>query len=64
MLFLGIVASVYFQQDYNEITFIPQPTLDVPVALSKQMIDLGVVYKSPTIIETIRVFLNQHGVQM
>ena len=61
ILFLGIVASVYFQQDLNQIIMIPQNTVDIPMARAKQMIDLGVVFKSTTILETIQDYLKVKG---
>jgi len=62
LLFLGVVASVFFQQDINEIRILSQLTLGVPVAISRQMIDLGIVYKASTIIEAIEDFLSTKGV--
>jgi len=61
LFFLGVVASVFFQQDVNEIRMRSIPTVDVPVAVSRQMIDLGVVFKASTIIETIEIFLREKG---
>jgi hypothetical protein len=57
VLFLGIVASVYFRQDVNEIKIVSVPIVDIPVAVSRQMINLGVVFKASTIVETILAFL-------
>jgi len=58
---LGIVASVFFQKDVNEIRVRSIPTVDMPVAISKQMIDLGIVFKASTIVEAIRIFLRERG---
>lgn len=61
LYFLGVVASVFFQQDVNEIRIRSVPTVDVPVAVSRQMIDLGVVFKASTIVEAIEIFLRERG---
>lgn len=61
LLFLGIVASVFFKKDINEIRILSIPTADVPVAISKQMVDLGVVFKASTVIEAIEGFLREKG---
>ena len=59
--FLGVIASVFFQEDVNEIRIRSIPTVNLPVAVSRQMIDLGVVFKASTIIEAIKVFLKEHA---
>lgn len=61
LLFLGVVASVFFQKDISEIRIRSVPTADVPVAVSKQMVDLGVVFKASTIVEAIEAFLRKKG---
>lgn len=61
LYFLGVIASVFFQKDINEIRIRSVPMVDVPVAVSKQMIDLGIVFKASTIIETIRAFIKETG---
>lgn len=63
LLFLGTVASVYFRQDVNEIRMVTQPAVDRPVAISQQMIDLGVVFKADTVVETVKSFLSQNGLE-
>jgi len=61
LYFLGVVASVFFQEDVNEIRIRSIPTLDLPVSVSRQMVDLGVVFKASTILETIEAFLKERG---
>lgn len=56
-IFMGIVASVLINQDVNKIEIINIPAKDIPCVKTKQMLDLGVVFKSPCIIETIESFL-------
>ncbi|MDH5783464.1 MAG: hypothetical protein OEZ35_07370 [Candidatus Bathyarchaeota archaeon] len=63
LYFLGIIASVFFQKDFNEIRIRSIPTVDVPVAVSRQMVDLGIVFKASTIIETIEGILQEWGEQ-
>ena len=62
LLFLGIVASVFFHEEANEIQIMSVPTSHVPVAVFRQMVDLGVVYKASTILEAIDAFLRARGV--
>ncbi len=57
IIFLGIVASVFYREDLNKIQIMSQPTVDVPVAVSRQMIDIGIVFKASTIVETIESYL-------
>ncbi len=61
LFFLGVIASVFFQEDVNQIRTRYIPITDVPLAVSRQMIDLGIVFKASTIVETIRVFLEERG---
>ena len=58
---LGIVAEVFCSLDLNEIIFFSDDVHRVPLAKSKQMIDLGIVYKSSTVVEAIEIFLHKHG---
>ncbi len=64
ILFLGIVASVFFLQEVNQIQMVTLPTANIPVAMSRQMIDLGLVFKASTILEVIELFLRNNGVQI
>lgn len=57
LFFLGIVASVFFRRDLNKIEMINIPTGEIPVAITTQMIDLGLVFKAETIVETIEEFV-------
>ena len=58
---LGIIASVFFQQDHGEIVMRPAPTALMPIVTTRQMIDLGVVFKARTIVETIESLLRERG---
>jgi len=63
LLFLGIVAAVFFKQEHNRIEMITQPTAKSPVAIAREMLDLGIVFQASTIVETIQQFLREKGVK-
>ncbi|MEJ5140470.1 MULTISPECIES: trypsin-like serine peptidase [Acinetobacter] len=58
-MFVGIIAAVYQAKSLSEIIQVPIPTNAnfVTEIINSQMIDLGIVYKSKTVIETIEAFL-------
>ena len=56
--FVGVVAAVYHKNDLNEIISIPIPTATKPVAVGKEMIDLGIVFKANTVPEVIEQFID------
>jgi len=53
LYFLGIVAAVFYRNSINEIISIPIPTSNRNISIGQEMIDLGIVFKAITIIETI-----------
>jgi Trypsin-like peptidase domain len=53
---LGVISAVYTQSTDGTISWRPVPTNQVPVPSINQMIDLGVVFKSRCIRETISSF--------
>ena len=57
LLFLGAISDVFIHQDTNEIKMLSVPTRNVPVVTSRQMVDLGRVFKASVIIETIETAL-------
>ena len=61
IFFLGVVASVFIRKDLNTIELIDIPTGKVPVVVTTQMVDLGIVYKSIVIKELIEEFLKARG---
>ena len=63
IMFLGILTEVFFREEQNRIISKAIPTSSIPVALSREMIDLGVVYKSSAILETIEHFMKEKGVK-
>ena len=62
--FLGVIASVFFREDINQIALIPEQTVSTPVAIAREMIDLGIVFKAHTVLETIEQLLKKRGVSL
>ena len=59
LYFLGIVAAVFFRNSVNEIVSIPIPTSTKNVSVGQEMIDLGIVFKSSTVTETIEAEIDK-----
>lgn len=64
LAFLGVIAAVYFRQDVNHITLVAAPSTGTPVAIAKEMIDLGVVFKAETVLECIEDWMRARGVKV
>ena len=62
--FLGIIAAVFFREDLNRIVLESETTAGRPVALAREMIDLGVVFKAQTVIEAVEALLRKRGVSL
>ena len=62
VLFLGVIAEFVFRQEAGEIQLVTAPNSLTPFVRTKQMIDLGIVYKSSTVVETVQEVLRQRGV--
>lgn len=62
ILFLGIISSVAIREIEGRVEFITSPVNKIPVVKSQQMLDLGVVFKASTILETITLFLKKEDV--
>ena len=62
ILFIGVVAAVFFRTQLNEIVAVPIPTLNQPMARQQEMIDLGIVFKARTVVEVIESFLSDKGI--
>ncbi|MCB9141735.1 MAG: trypsin-like peptidase domain-containing protein [Anaerolineales bacterium] len=62
LLFVGVIAAVYFREDINKIVDVPIPVQTEPMALQREMIDLGIVFKSRTVVETIEAFMKERGI--
>lgn len=55
--FIGIVAKVYQRKEQGNIIMQDIPTAMTPVAVTNQMIDLGIVFKAPTVIEAMNNYI-------
>ena len=56
-LFIGLVAAVIYEEETGRIESLDTPYRGTPIVKIKQMIDLGIVYKGVTVVETIEAFL-------
>jgi hypothetical protein len=61
LLFVGVVAAVFFRTELNQIVAVPIPTHTRPMAQQREMIDLGIVFKARTVVETIQAFIQARG---
>ena len=59
--FVGVVSAVFFRTELNELVSVPIPTATKPMALVKEMLDLGVVLKAETVVETAEAFVKKIG---
>lgn len=59
---LGVISEVAIMEARGRIDFEPIPTQQVPIVRTSQMLNLGIVYKSPTVQETVQDFLRVRGV--
>lgn len=62
VLFLGVISQVVFREEEGKIVIVAAPSSLTPIVRTRQMIDLGIVYKSPTVIETVQEVLRQRGI--
>lgn len=62
LLFVGVIAAVFFRTQFNQIISVPIPTQVQPMAQQQEMIDLGIVFKARTVVETIEAFLKAKNV--
>ena len=61
VLLLGIVASVLVHEQDGKLDFIDVPTTLTPRVRTPELADLGIVFKSRTIVETIEALLHKYG---
>jgi hypothetical protein len=61
LMFIGVIAAVFFRTQFNQIIPVPIPTQVQPMAQQQEMIDLGLVFKARTVVETIEAFLDVHN---
>jgi hypothetical protein len=64
LLFLGVIAAVFYRTQMNQIVAVPIPTQVQPMVQQQEMIDLGIVFKARTVVETIEAFLQARGVNL
>ncbi|MDD2663721.1 MAG: serine protease [Dechloromonas sp.] len=62
LMFVGVIAAVFFRTHLNQIIPVPIPTQVQPMAQQQEMIDLGIVFKARTVVETIEAFLKARNV--
>jgi Trypsin-like peptidase domain len=55
--FVGVIAAVFYRTHLNQIVTVPIPTQVQSMAQQQEMIDLGVVFKAGTVVETVEAFL-------
>ena len=60
-LFLGVLAQAVFREEEGKIR-IAAPSDNAPIVRTQQMIDLGVVYKSATVVETVEEVLRRRAI--
>ncbi len=58
VLFLGIIAQVVYREEQGSLEFANIPTALVPIFRTREMIDLGVVFKDRTVVETVQGLLS------
>ena len=61
VIFLGVLASVLCQEVDGSLYFKEIPTNIEPVVRTRESLDLGVVYKARTVLETIEYLLRKFG---
>jgi hypothetical protein len=57
VLFIGVVAAVFFRTAVSEVISVPIPTHTRQLTAQQEMIDLGLVFKARTVVETIKAFI-------
>ena len=62
VLFLGVIAQVVIQEEEGTIQIVAAPSSLTPVVRTRQMIDLGIVYKAVTVVETVQEVLRRQGI--
>lgn len=62
IFFVGVIAAVFQRTQLNEIIAVPIPTQVRSMSQTQEMIDLGIVFKARTVLETIEAFLTARGI--
>lgn len=58
ILFLGIIAQVAYREEEGSLEFRSIPTAQIPIVKTKEMLDLGVVFKARSVVETVQGLYN------
>jgi hypothetical protein len=58
LFFLGIIAEVAYRLEEGSLEFRSIPTAHIPVIVTREMIDLGVVFKARTVVDTVQGLLS------
>jgi hypothetical protein len=58
---LGLISAVAVREERGRIDFVPIPTQREPIIRMNQMLNLGIVYKSSTVLETAIDLLSKEG---
>jgi hypothetical protein len=61
LYFLGVLASGFLREQSGRIEVVPIPTAMVPISITPQLINLGIVHKAHTVTETIEHVLSLPG---
>jgi|Deesub1362A_J573_1020465.scaffolds.fasta_scaffold01844_8 hypothetical protein len=61
ILFLGTLSQVIIREEKGRIDFVEIPVRQIPIVKTEQVLNLGLVIKARTIIETIESFLQTRG---
>src|SRR5690606_30221987 len=59
VMFLGVIAAVFLQEDTGEIRIADAPTAAVPIAVIRHMINLGIVFKASTVQDVAKKILSK-----
>jgi hypothetical protein len=59
LFFLGVLVATHYSDERGHINIESTPTTDVPVLVTRQFLNLGIVFKAHTVIETIEDFLKR-----
>lgn len=64
LMFIGVIAGVYYRTNLNEIISVAIPTQVQPMVPQQEMIDLGIVFKARTVVETIEAYLKANNIDI
>lgn len=62
--FVGVIAAVFFRTQMNQVVAVPIPTQVQPMVQQQEMIDLGIVFKARTVVETVEAFVKARNIQV